>query len=166
VDRRAGAAAAYARPGSALLLWGSLLLGAGGAAAVIDYLPVVAIFAPREGDAPLPERIAAGQRSGFFAHHADYAAATTSTTPAEVLQGVRGARHFLLDTRLMTSWSRALADSGEIERARHIAQRLREFRNPASASFFEPCDTESDASDPLPFQCTPPTRVFGYEDFR
>ena len=72
----------------------------------------------------------------------------------------------------MVSWSRALADSGDIERARHIAQRLREFRNPASASFFEPCDAEPDAdappdlAKPLPFQCTPPARVFGYEDFR
>jgi O-antigen ligase len=164
-DRRAGPAAAPARPGWALLC-GSLLLSVGGLIAVIDYLSVVAIFEPGEDSAPLPERIVVGQRSVFFAHHADYAAATISPTPAGVLQGVQGARHFLLDTRLMTSWSRALADSGDLERARHIAQRLREFRNPASASFFEPCDTESDASEPLPFQCTPPTRVFGYEDFR
>jgi O-antigen ligase len=164
-DRRAGPAAAPARPGWALLC-GSLLLSVGGLIAVIDYLSVVAIFEPGEDSAPLPERIVVGQRSVFFAHHADYAAATISPTPAGVLQGVQGARHFLLDTRLMTSWSRALADSGDLERARHIAQRLREFRNPASASFFEPCDTESEAPDPLPFQCTPPTRVFAYEDFR
>ena len=170
-DRRADAVAAPARPGCALLC-GSLLLAAGGLFSVIDYLPVVAIFEPREGAAALPERIAVGQRSAFFAHHADYAAATTSTEPAEVLQGVRGARHFLLDTRLMMSWARALAESGDIERARHIAQRLREFRNPASASFFERCDVQPDASapadinEPLPFQCTPPARVFGYEDFR
>ncbi len=170
-DRRAGTAEAPARTGGTLLC-GSLLLAAGGLFSVIDYLPVVAIFEPREGAATLPERIAVGRRSGFFAHHADYAAATTSTAPAAVLQGVRGARHFLLDTRLMMSWARALADSGDIERARHIAQRLREFRNPASASFFEPCDAvhdpdaPADAAEPLPFQCTPPARVFGYEDFR
>ena len=170
-DRRADAVAARARPGWALLC-GSLLLSAGGLFSVIDYLPVVAIFEPRDGAAALPERIAAGQRSVFFAHHADYAAATTSTTPAGVLQGVQGARHFLLDTRLMMSWARALAESGDIERARHIAQRLREFRNPASASFFEACDAvpdagaSADATEPLPFQCTPPSRVFGYEDFR
>ena len=36
----------------------------------------------------------------------------------------------------------------------------------SGTAFFEPCDTESDASAPLPFQCTPPTRVFGYDDFR
>jgi hypothetical protein len=164
--RRVDAVAAPARPGWALLC-GSLMLAGGGLFSVIDYLPVVAIFEPRDGAAALPERIAVGQHSVFFAHHADYAAATTSTTPAEVLQGVRGARHFLLDTRLMMSWARALADSGDIERARHIAQRLREFRNPASASFFEPCDAApADITEPLPFQCTPPARAFGYEDFR
>ncbi len=170
-DRRADTVAAPPRSGWALMC-GSLALTAGGLFSVIDYLPVVAIFEPREDAPALPERIAAGQRTVFFAHHADYAEATTNTAPAEVLHGVQGAKHFLLDTRLMMSWARALADIGDIERARHIAQRLREFRNPASASFFEPCDAEPDASvpvdkaGPLPFQCTPPAREFGYEDFR
>jgi hypothetical protein len=158
-----------------VLLWASSLLAVGGVAAVIDYLPLVTIFEPEANAAPLPERIAAGQRRWFSAHHADYAAATTGATPAEVLQGVQHAKHFLLDTRLMIAWSRALAESGDAERARHIAERLREFHNPGAASFFEPCDvdaadgTEGEpaaAPEPLPYQCTPPSRVFGYEDFR
>jgi hypothetical protein len=158
-----------------VLLWASSLLALGGVAAVVDYLPLVSIFEPEAKAAPLPERIAAGQRRWFSAHHADYAAATTGATPAEVLQGVKHARHFLLDTRLMIAWSRALAETGDVERARHMAARLREFHNPGAATFFEPCagqaadDTTGEpaaAPDALPFQCTPPGRVFGFEDFR
>ena len=169
------AAAPVRRSGAAVLLWASSLLAVGGVAAVIDYLPLVSIFEPEVNAAPLPERIAAGQRRWFSAHHADYAAATTGATPAEVLQGVQHAKHFLLDTRLMLAWSRALAETGDLERARHIAERLREFHNPGAASFFELCDGQAAddtdgepvaAPEPLPFQCTPPSQVFGYEDFR
>ena len=37
-----------------------------------------------------------------------------------------------------------------------LAQRLREFRNPASDEFFEPCET---GAHPLPFQCSPDSRL-------
>ena len=145
-------------------LWlASMAMTAGGALSVIDYIPVVAIFAPGEEAPPLAERIAEGRRSVLFSHHADYAAATTRGAPAEVLRAMEGARHFLLDTRLMTAWAQALADSGDVERARHIAARLREFRNPASMEFFAPCSQDS---TPVPFQCTPPATVMDDRDFR
>ena len=41
------------------------------------------------------------------------------------------APHYLLDTRLMMAWAKALDEAGDVERARHLAQRLREFRNAA-----------------------------------
>ncbi len=149
---------------SAWSLWlASMAMTAAGAASVIDYVPVVAIFEPGDDAPPLAERIAAGRRSVLFSHHADYAAATTRAAPAEVLLAMQGAKHFLLDTRLMTAWAQALADSGDIERARHIAARLREFRNPASREFFAPC---ADGSMPPPFQCTPPTTVMDERAFR
>jgi hypothetical protein len=104
---------------------------------------------------PPSRAIAAGRRSVLF-FTMPIAAATTRAAPAEVLLAMQGAKHFLLDTRLMTAWAQALADSGDIERARHIAARLREFRNPSSREFFAPC---TDGSMPQPFQCTPPTTV-------
>jgi hypothetical protein len=151
-----------------LLLAGSIAVTAGGVASVVDYLPVVAIFEPGDPAPPLAERIAAGRRSWLFSHHADYAMATTSGSPAEVLQALDGARHFLHDTRLMTAWAQALADSGDLERARHIAARLREFRNPASAAFFAECDAipTAEPSAVRPFQCTPPATVMDDRDFR
>jgi len=76
------------------------------------------------------------------------------------------ATHYLLDTRLMIAWANALNESGDVERARHIAQRLREFRNDDAKPFFAPCDEPRTAGEPLPFQCTPPSKNFDYRDFR
>jgi O-antigen ligase len=131
---------------------------------VVDFQRVVVIFSPPAGAAPLDERIASGQRSWFFAHHADYAAATTADRPGDAMAAFKRAPHHLLDTRLMTAWAEALAQSGEVDRARHLAARLREFRNPNSDEFFAPCAPEALA--PRPFQCELPTNIYDWRDFR
>lgn len=165
----------------------------GGLASVADYTRVVVIFAPGAEAAPLAQRIAAGRHSVFFAHHADYAAATSAnatdgaavgetaaetggktagttdrmTDPAAgALRAFRSAPHYLLDARLMQAWAEALNQSGDIERARYVAQRLREFRNEQAAPFFAPCQAIPTAGMALPFQCLAPTRRFTYHDFR
>ncbi|MEO8151556.1 MAG: Wzy polymerase domain-containing protein [Rhizobacter sp.] len=148
------------------LLVASIALVVGAVASVVDYMRVVVIFAPPEGASPLSTRIAEGQRSWFFAHHADYAAATTADHPAEAMDAFKRAPHYLLDTRLMMAWAHALNDSGDVERARYIAQRLKEFRNPGSDDFFAECDAPRAAGEAAPFQCTPPSKAFTYEDFR
>ncbi len=134
-----------------------------------DYHRVVVIFSPPAAAAPLEDRIAAGQRSWFFAHHADYAAATTTERPADALPAFARASHHLLDTRLMIAWAQALAQSGrsgDLDRARHLAARLREFRNPAADDFFAPCADPALATSAAPFQCQAPERVYGWRDFR
>ena len=129
-----------------------------------DFRRVVVIFSPPAAARPLEERIADGQRSWFFAHHADYAAATTADPAADAMAAFKRAPHHLLDTRLMIAWAQALAQSGDVDRARHVAARLREFRNPGSDEFFAPC---ADAAlTPRPFQCEPPARVYDWRDFR
>jgi O-antigen ligase len=130
-----------------------------------DYQRVVAIFAPKvDNPAPLVERIVEGRHSWFFAHHADYALVTTFDS-AGALPGVFDrAPHFLLDSRLMMAWARGLAARGDIDRARHIAARLREFRNPGAAAFFAPCDDP--AVIDKPFQCSQPQRAYTWRDFR
>jgi len=131
-----------------------------------DYSRVVVIFAPPPDAGSLEDRIEAGRHSWFFAPHADYAAATTAAHPSTTMPSFKIATHYLLDTRLMMAWARALEEAGDDESARYIAQRLREFRNEASASFFAPCEDTTVAQADLPFQCKPPTRAFTYEDFR
>jgi hypothetical protein len=92
----------------------------------------------------------------FFGHHADYAAVTAQTRPADDPAFAR-APHYLLDARLMTAWAQALADAGRLDEARHVAARLREFerRLAPGDTFFAPCADAASAAQA--FQCTPPT---------
>ncbi len=137
----------------------SLLVAAGAAAviaaalSVLDYARMQRIFSTADGAAPLTERIADGQRSPLFAHHAHYAAATVAEAPATAMASFDIAAHFLLDTRLMTAWAQAHADAGDLARAQHLAARLREFRNPQSEAFFAPCAAASAPQGDSLFQC-------------
>lgn len=147
-------------------LAGGLALAAGAALAVADYWPVTRIFSSAPDSPPLIERIERGQRSLLFAYHADYAAATTGLVPgADPLQPFEGATHHLLDTRLMTAWANALAAHGELDAARHLAERLREFRNPASRDYFAACGAAAAGAAGLPYQCQAPQRVPDWREF-
>jgi hypothetical protein len=144
--------------------WGlaaGALMTLAGAASMLDYQQVVAIYAPAEGSASLAERIEQGQRSPLFAHHADYAAATNPGSLASTALGFARAPHSLLDTRLMMTWAERLADQGQVDHARWLAQRLREFRNADSQTFFAPCKN----GDSTAFQCQTPQTVHGWREF-
>jgi hypothetical protein len=130
-----------------------------------DYMKVAAIFSANENAPPLIRRIAEGRRSVFFAHHADYAAATIAEHPSQAMFAFKRAPHYLLDARLMMAWAKALDEAGETDKARYVAQRLKEFRNEQAAEFFAPCEEPVPQAD-KPFQCQQPTRPLGYEDFR
>jgi O-antigen ligase len=148
------------------LLVASLLMLAGGVFSVVDYMKVAAIFRADDGAPPLAQRIADGRRSVFFAHHADYAAATVAEHPSQVMFAFKRAPHYLLDARLMLAWAKALNEAGETDKARYVAQRLKEFRNEQAAEFFAVCDEPAAAGAARPFQCEQPTGRYTYEDFR
>jgi O-antigen ligase len=160
----------------------SMLLVLGGTLAVYDYMRVVVIFAPPADAAPLEQRIAGGRHSILFAHHADYAAATVAAHPGQVIKAFDRATHYLLDARLMMAWAKALDEKGQVDKARYVAQRLREFHNEQADEFFAPCTlraatsfapappasaaASAPASALLPFECLAPTRQLSFEDFR
>jgi O-antigen ligase len=148
-----------------VLLGASLLMVVGALLSVVDYMRVAAIFSSDE-DVPLSQRIATGQKSWFFAHHADYAEATVVPRPSTAWRAFRRAPHYLLDTRLMIAWATAYAEKGDVERARYLVERLREFRNPDADEFFSACTKPRPDGVPPPFQCAPSTRRFTYEDFK
>ena len=152
--------APVARPAPWALAAG-LLMALAGALAVLDYQRVVVIYAPGDGAGSLGERIARGQHSPLFAHHADYAAATNDAPPADAALGLARSSHSLLDTRLMLAWARHLAARGQVDAARWLAQRLREFRNPEADSFFEACT----GGAAQPFQCQAPERSHDWREF-
>jgi O-antigen ligase len=146
-------------------------LGAGVALVVatgvilFDYHRVSVIFAPQGDATPLEQRIAEGQRSWFFAHHADYARITTfEEVSPPTLADFGRATHFLLDTRLLIAWANAHARAGDVERARWIADRLRELKQSSAAPYFAPC-TDSAVVD-KPYQCTSASRTFSWRDFK
>jgi O-antigen ligase len=168
------------------LRWTGLLMIAIAFAAAYDYWRVSTIFAELD-EPPLATRILSGQRSLLFAHHADYADATTSEPPSRALGALERATHSLLDARLMMAWANALAESGQLDRARYVAARLREFRKADAEEFFAPCNTAlalqapgAPASAPaaahgasapaageaaMPFQCQQPTTRLTWHDF-
>ena len=159
-------AADGAKPGAdadagLLGLAAGVVMALGGVLAVLDYQRVVVIYAPPEGSGTLAARIAAGQRSPLFAHHADYAAATNATPPDSAALGLARAPHSLMDTRLMIAWAKHLAAIGETDHARWLAQRLREFRNADAKDFFAPCEGGAVAE----FQCQAPEAVHGWREF-
>ncbi|REG13885.1 PglL family O-oligosaccharyltransferase [Roseateles depolymerans] len=162
--------AAVAAPG-ATKRWDLVLLGA---AAVLlvpltvwDYLRIVHIYAPPADAASLEDRMAAGQRSPLFDLQADYAVATVLPAGAEALVAAQRTGHHLIDTRLMVAWARSLAAVGEVDKARYLAQRLKEFRNPVGDEFFEECKIADQARlVPRPFQCEVPSRDYGFREMR
>jgi hypothetical protein len=133
---------------------------------VWDYRRVAVIFFVHPDAAPLAERITAGQKSLLFAHHADYAALTANAGTPDADKSFDRATHHLLDTRLMLAWARALHARGEVDKARFIAARLREFGRPESASLFDACIAAGALpAAERPFQCTPPERAWHWRDF-
>jgi O-antigen ligase len=163
------AGGAPSRAGLPLRAPAALLLMAGAAYAVWDYGRVSVIFSAADDAPPLAQRIAHGQHSTFFAHHADYAAATTEIDPRLREHAFDRATHYLLDTRLMMAWAEDLARRGDLDRARYLAARLREFRNPLSEDWFAACDAVAlpiTSSPPAPpFQCAPPAQAHDWREF-
>ena len=141
----------------------AMLLILGGTLAVYDYMRVVVIFAPPAGAGSLEQRIADGRKSVFFGHHADYAAATVAEHPGTQMKAFKRAPHYLLDSRLMMAWAKALDERGESDKARYVAARLKEFRNDQTEEFFAACDagrgSKRRSAVPVPgADSTPPVR--------
>jgi O-antigen ligase len=162
-------AAQKARPATTRTTWvlqaAAVLLCVGTVLAVLDYRRVTTIFVSDNDAAPLEDRIRSGQRSVFFAHHADYAAVTSGLPAADPARAFERVTHYLLDTRLMIAWSRALAQQGQVDAARHVAARLREFKKEDAAEFFAPCKAADAALVAAAFQCNPPNKVLQWRDF-
>jgi hypothetical protein len=162
----------HAQPALALSI-ANVAIVLAAALAVLDYSRVAAIFTADDGAAPLEKRIAIGQRSVLFAHHADYAAVTSGVATGDPAHAFDRATHYLLDTRLMIAWSRALAERGQLDAARFIAERLREFRKTDAENFFDACPVaHAPASSPAAsaasaadaFQCELPVRAPGWRE--
>jgi len=153
---------------SLVLNIGAIAIVLGAAASIFDYTRVVSVFSSADDAPPLAQRIERGQRSVLFSHHADYAAVTSGLPMRDAAASFANTTHYLLDGRLMVAWAEWLAAHGELDLARHLAARLREFRSPDAEEFFAPCPERAmpAASAPgAPFQCQLPERVPHWREF-
>ncbi|WP_159098811.1 PglL family O-oligosaccharyltransferase [Aquabacterium olei] len=162
LDTASSGAPATGRLGAHALTAAGLLTALGAVWCAVDYQSAANIYAPRAGAGPLADRVARGQRMPWFGYQADYAAVTTADgdEPSLPPAAFRRTLHNLVDARLMIAYARSLAEHGQVDQARYVVARLKEFRNPMTRSFMAPCDTEPEDDEPLPFQCTPPAHDY------
>jgi O-antigen ligase len=149
-----------------LAYWGlgaGFLMSLAGAWSILDYIAVKQIYSRGYTHAELSLRIERGQRSLLFAHFADYTAAANTAGNSDVSIGLGFARavHRLVDPLLMMNWANRLAAQGDVDRARWIAQRLRDFKRPESEPFFAPCQDADSAA----FQCQWPVANHSWREF-
>lgn len=140
-----------------VMLLGSIWCGA-------DFQVAANIYEPPSGAAPLAQRIATGRHTVWFAYQADYAWVTdpapgrTPRPPAEYRRTV----YNLIDGRLMVAYARSLAAHGQVDKARYVVERMKEFRHAPGQKFLEVCDTPASTGQ-LPFQCTPPVKHYTWQ---
>jgi len=168
----AGAPLASVAPGvpaAALSPWRAwravgLLMVVGAVSAWLDYMIVADLFLPTPAALPLVDRIVHAQASPLFSNQADAVAVSDLALTADSLPLVVRSSHVLLTGRAMYVWANLLAAQGQVDKARYLADRLREFDLPGPRPWFAPC------SDPAvmakPFQCLAPDHTVSWRDFR
>nr|WP_316641454.1 Wzy polymerase domain-containing protein [uncultured Roseateles sp.] len=161
------AGAAFDRPKpirtGALKLAGLLVLTMG-LVTLVDFMRVARIYDSEAVALPLIERIERAQGAWLFAPQADFAFATNYPPGEAGLAASKRAAPRLVDLLLLRAWAESLHATGDDERARFLAQRLREFKHEDFFPWFAECDVVRAPGQPKPFQCTPPTRSFTYRD--
>ncbi|MEY4414379.1 MAG: hypothetical protein RIQ53_1672 [Pseudomonadota bacterium] len=141
-----------------------VLMVCGSLWALIDFQAISSIYSVAKDERrSLAQRIADGQGSLWFAHHADYAAATNPMQPLSRALGLQSAVHYLLDGQLMQTWARELAAQGHPEHARLLMQRLGEFRRLEPDKQERVCGREMAPGDAA--ICVPPTQTPDWRSF-
>ncbi len=132
-----------------------------------DYQAAANIYAPRPGAGALDKRIAFGQGMPWWGYQADYADVTIGDDdePAKPPQDFRRTLHNLLDVRLMIAYARSLAESGEVDKARFVVARMKEFKNTLGTRFLDECKApQEDGDEAPPFQCAPPEKAYTWRE--
>ncbi|WP_290903701.1 O-antigen ligase family protein [Aquabacterium sp.] len=132
----------------------------------LDYRAASNIYAPRAGAGPLDQRIAFGMKMPWWGYQADYALVNRpdEDEPSLPPEAFRRTLHNLLDARLMMAYARSLAEHGQTDKARYVAQRLYEFRNSMAKDWKALCEAPLEPGEPVPFQCEKPQQAYSWRD--
>jgi O-antigen ligase len=157
---------AIARHGGHGMLAGGVVMALLAIWCTADYQSAVSIYAPRAGAGPLEQRIVFGKKMLWWGYQADYADVTSldDEDPSKPPAAFKRTLHNLLDARLMAAYARSLAEHGEIDKARFVVQRLKEFRNPIGDEFLSVCKTQPEPEEERPFQCEPPAKSYSWRE--
>lgn len=155
-----------ARHGGNGMLAGGALMAVLACWCAADYQAAVNIYAPRAGAGPLDQRIVFGKKMLWWGYQADYADVTSldDEDPSKPPAAFKRTLHNLLDARLMAAYARSLAEHGDIDKARFVVQRLKEFRNPIGDEFLSVCKTQPEPGEERAFQCEPPAKSYSWRE--
>lgn len=132
--------------------------------AVDDYQKIDAIYQPPEGAPPIEQRVAAGRKALIYGYLADRFAGTLAVKGTRTLEPYKTATRQVLDMRLLISWALAMEETGHLDKARYLAQRVKDFNDPVAQQFFDAC-RDPKRGIALPWQCTSPSGHYTYADF-
>lgn len=152
-------AAVQARPKNAAVA--PLLAALAAAFALLDYRAIADVYGPPPDALPLEQRIDSARASLLFGHFAARFDGTMAKPGERRLDSYRATVFEVLDWRLLASWAQAYAESGQIDKARFLAARLREFDSPPAKLFFEACERQ-----PELFQCADSEKTYSPDNFR
>ena len=153
-----------ARPPTGWLGTCGLLMALGAAFAVYDYQKIVTIYHPFDGAPPIEARVADGRKAVLYSDLADRFAGTLAPAGSRTLEPYKTATRRLLDMRLLIAWSLAMKESGQLDKARYLAQRVKDFNDPVALQFFAACSA-TPISAGQPWHCLAPTGYYTYRDF-
>lgn len=139
----------------------ALLVALAAAFVLLDYRSIAEVYNPPPEAPPLEQRIDRAQKSVLFGGFADRFAGTLALPGKKQLKSYRVTVFELLDWRLLASWAQAYTEAGQVDKARYLAARLREFDGPGPQAFFAICSSAPDA-----IQCAPNLDAYRFSDFR
>jgi hypothetical protein len=150
----------------ALLKLSGVLIVLGSLYAAWDYSRVLQSFKPFGAGLrqSLEQRVAEGRKSVLFGYWVDFGVVTNIDTYADRSEQVERAFRHRVNPHMLMIYAKYLHERGEDDKASYVAARLREFHNSVSDAFFAQCDTVT-PERPKPFQCVPPSRVYGFREF-
>ena len=143
-----------------------VLIVLGSLFAAWDYSRVLQSFKPFGAGLrqSLEQRIAQGRKSVLFGHWVDFGVVTNAETYADRAEQVERAFAHRVNPHMLMIYAKFLHERGEDDKAAYVAARLREFHNRVSEGFFAECDAVPEGHS-KPFQCTAPSRTYGFREF-
>lgn len=135
-----------------------------GVLVLYDYQAVANVFAPPPQDGLTTEqRMERARHSVLFGQFGDRFTGTLARPGQRQLAPYREVVFEQVDLRLLASWALAHAEQGQLDKARYLAARLKEFDHPIARQFFAVCATPKAVTA---FQCMPPPPGLTFRDFR